>query len=484
MVTIALHFGVVVICTGQCVVASRDIQRNLLRLFVFFGVGLIHGVVPMFSPVYEIGQWRSSADSLSSAAPIAFVAAFALAISWTIFVSKARQDPLSEPNRRASGTQSGAILRGLSDSSRLKIALIAGLAGVAGAVGSFSLSAGSLSAYTEGSRFEYRGEGGLAPVLLFYLVSLAFLPGFLAHFFKRTFYRHIALLYALTFAGWYYFATRGTRSIPIGIMGAVLVGYVLSRDRPRLLGARLSVALVLGVVASVGLYAVRSDLGTLSVSGVTERLTTAQTYQGALDTDPLNYHAQLVAAVDLYPGQEDYTAGATYRRILFAPIPGAVAGGVKPGDTHVDFGRSLYGPNSDISVPPSLPGDGYINLVGPVGMAGLMVLWGGLGAMVDRRLSSNGFWLILLGPGLVRLVLLFLRGQPYEVLVLGITASILTCLIAIMSGVALRTLHGASLGEQSDIRSEPGHRPAKGAPRSSASSFSRNSRRVSRFEGR
>lgn len=446
---------VVAVCVVEVAASARALNERLIRFFLFFGIGLIHGLVPLLGPDYRIASWQPSLRALEQAPLLTFAGVAAMSLAWRITDHVNRGDRHPERPR---------VPEAIASNQRQlqRIAFAAGALGVAGMLGVFILSAGSVSAYVEGSRFEFRFTGGPLAVVALQFIALAAVPGFLAFMLRRRVWRYSCVAYAIGFSGFYYLATRGTRSIPMGVLGALLVGFIIARRPSRSMSLVAITATVLSVFLAVGLYTVRRDLGSLSVVQAATRLVEVDTYRDAVNTDPLNYHGAFLAAIDLFPDEHRYLYGATYRRILLAPIPVALAGGLKPEDTHITFGETIAGPGTALSVPPSIPGDGYINFGGALGTVFIMAIWGGLGALADRALSRRTWTFLWLGPNLVRVSLLFLRGQPYELLVIST--------FMFLSMVGLARVYGLRL------RRPPRSRPEARATRLARSSPATRSR--------
>jgi hypothetical protein len=409
-----LYIGVVVVCGFELGVAARAMNRRIVRFLLFFGIGLIHGLVPLIGVDYQMFGWHPSIDARRTAPLISLLAIASMAAAWHLADYLARRRP-SEPLWEL----------GRNRQDQRTLALVAAASGVGAVLATlivFISRAGSVSAFTQGSRFEYRNGGGFFTVIAQQFITLAPVPGFFAFLLHKRQWRLACIVFSVGFSGWYYFATRGTRSVPLGVLGAVVIGYVMTRKPRRSASLFVTAAVVLGTLLAVGFYSVRRDLGHLSVGSAFKGIVTVDTYREALNTDPLNYHQQFLASIDFFPAEHRYLRGATYRRIVLLPVPAAFFPGLKPPDTHITFGETITRPGTKLSLPPSLLGDGWINFNGPAGAVGIMVVWGFLGAYVDRLLASRSWAALVVGPSLVRVLILFLRGQPYEVILILVVA--------------------------------------------------------------
>ena len=62
-----------------------------------------------------------------------------------------------------------------------------------------------------------------------------------------------------------------------------------------------------------------------------------------LTSDPLNYHDTCIQVLHTFPAQYDYVNAASYRRIVFFPIPSSFAPILKPPDPNRKVAQALFG---------------------------------------------------------------------------------------------------------------------------------------------
>jgi hypothetical protein len=159
------------------------------------------------------------------------------------------------------------------------------------------------------------------------------------------------------------------------------------------------------------------------------------TYQGALMRDPLDYHEFLVAAVEYFPDRHPFLVGATYRRMLVFYLPRRYFEAIKPEDPNMIF-ASIVEPESArelTTIPPTMMGDGYINFWGWPGIL-IMFVNGVVFGMVHWKMRTSVLWFVAVAPLFVRLGVMGIRGQPYEILLLGVWALTFVWLLGRMLG--------------------------------------------------
>ena len=174
------------------------------------------------------------------------------------------------------------------------------------------------------------------------------------------------------------------------------------------------------LLLSVSLYDVRKTMARQTLPAMLQTVLSPATYQGALLRDPLNYHEFLVAAVEYFPERHPFLNGATYRRMLVFFLPRRYFEALKPEDSNMIFAAIvLPGSASTLtSIPPTMMGDGYINFWGWPGI-GIMLLNGLVFGFVNWKMRTSMLWFVTVGALYVRLASVAIRGQPYEVLLLG-----------------------------------------------------------------
>jgi hypothetical protein len=303
------------------------------------------------------------------------------------------------------------------------------------------ITAGSIHAAFEAARFKYRyGENVYLNVILTHLTNVAGVPVFASVFLSRR-YRFLGAVFAVGMAALLFFASQGGRTASISLLGTLLVGYML---RYRWVPRRMALAAIGGIaliMMSIGLYEVRKVMSSSAPGEVLRRLTAAETYQGALTRDPLNYHQFLVAACEHFPADHPYLNGSTYIRLLVFYLPRQYFEWLKPPDTHNTFAKAVLGlASTDITIPPTMIGDGYINFWGPPGALSIMLLNGVAFGFVTRRMREHVLAFLVIGSGFVRYVLLALRGSPYEILTLVVSAITFIVLLGWLTGLGYGTM--------------------------------------------
>src|SRR5262249_39471796 len=152
--------------------------------------------------------------------------------------------------------------------------------------------------------------------------------------------------------------------------------------------------------------------------------------------DPLNYHQFLVAACEDFPADHPYLNGATYIRLLVFYLPREYFEWLKPPDTHNTFAQTVLRlRDTDVTIPPTMIGDGYINFWGPPGALMIMLLNGMAFAFASRHMREQVLGFLIVGSGFMRYAMLALRGSPYEILTLVLSAVAFIMLIGWLTGL-------------------------------------------------
>jgi hypothetical protein len=173
---------------------------------------------------------------------------------------------------------------------------------------------------------------------------------------------------------------------------------------------------VIGMLA-VAMLPLRHRMHSMTPSEMVAFVFTPETYQNVLTQDPLNYHDHFVGIYAIFPKVEPYVDAASYRRLVFFFLPGERFAELKPKDPNRIVAVALFGKKAienNMMHPPGVFGDWYINFWGWEGV-GLIVLQGAGLAWIGHRLASNPWFLIGLGPQVIYLCVIGLRGQPYTV---------------------------------------------------------------------
>jgi hypothetical protein len=400
-------------CALVCLFSLRDIRTNLLRFLIFAGYGIIHGLVPAVVPA-ELLNSHFSYESRSDAALFAFASVLALFSGWYLHEFSIRG------RKRRINALKATLEHESVRSYLLPLFWVSMLIGTAGWAIYVKGTGASLQEMAQSSRFAFRQEGSTILKLAgTHLASFAFVPGFLCVFLERR-HRIAGIVYTLAMAlACFFVLTVGMRAIPLGLVGGIGVGYAMRYP----VSPKRFVGLALGGVVifclAVSLYQVRKVMRESSAGEMVSQVFSPETYAAALTSDPLNYHENLVGAIDSFPSEHPYLAGATYCRILFFFLPNSNGDGLKPEDTNMVFARVVYhtNPTDLVAIPPSVPGDAYINWWGWWGGLAMMFLNGVILSWGNYKMLSKLFWFIVLGPQFARFALLVLRGQPYELFV-------------------------------------------------------------------
>ena len=418
--TAIAHWLVFLICAGQCVAScTRNPRGDAACILIFGTYGLIHGLVPALTPREMFWPYATD-DDVNLAGAIALGGIICFWVGWHLYERHRTDWPgLSIGVSRWTASRAGQAILGKLFWASLAISSTAWLL-------SLVVAAGSLREAFLAARFAYRGnDNAYLVAVLNHVVNLAAVPAFVSTFLPLPL-RVLGGAYTGAMAILLFLGSRGGRTVAMSLIGSVLLGYMI---RYRLSVRRFCVVAVLASITltlSVGLYEVRKTMSRATFGDMTTRLFAAETYYGALMRDPLNYHQFLVAAVTHFPADHEYLNGATYRRMLFFFVPRGLAAGLKPDDVSNTFAQVvLDAPFSESTIPPTMPGDGYINFWGTGGALALMLVNGALYAFSWRLVRERVFWFLVLGPALPRYILLGLRGSPYETCALVASSAVL-----------------------------------------------------------
>jgi len=427
----------VIVCGAICLRSARDLRSNYIKAGLFGGLGLIHGLVPAMTPRHLLDPTFSNEARLF-AAVYALAAVLAIAGGWAIYdhlkpLSSARFKNLL----RTINTRQGKDLY-------KKLFWVSAMLGALGVVLKVKATGSSIFGMATAMRFAFRNEADpVLNILGIYLLNFALVPGFLGFFLSKR-HRLWGIVYSIAIAVLCFVAvSKGARSLPLGLCGAILFGYFFQRE----MNVRRLLGFVLGGVAigwlAISLYEVRHAMSTHDLGEVVLMALSPSTSENLLAQDPLNYNEHLVGAVECFPRQHPFLFGATYRRMLMFFIPRRFFPELKPEDTNKLFALEVYNLPVDLetTIPPTIPGDCYINFGG---WLGLVVLFGyGLFfAWVSQKLQSSLLWFTAFGPQITKLLLLGMRGQPYELFVMCLFILIGTWLIAYALGAPFRSLRG------------------------------------------
>jgi oligosaccharide repeat unit polymerase len=402
-----VHLALTAVC-GYIVLSSLPrVRSHLVPLMLFGGLGLLHGAVPAATQSHLLPETYHAASRIV-AAHLALVSVLLLWFGWRAY------------EKFAPGAPATVIRRGpweppASKHLMRRVQLVCAILGPAAFLLQVHFHGWSISDSLNADRFALRGSGNVTlAALANHGVGLVILPGFLGFFVDRR-AKIFGIFFALTLAVAIFVLTKGERATSLGILGSLVSGYVMSRQitAGRLLVVVVGLSILLA--ASISLYRLRHVMSNASLAESLCLLVSWEIYEEAVTQDPLNYHEMFVQAVDNFPRRHDFLGGASYRRLLFFFLPSSKFPGIKPADTNALFADVVRPEHNlqQLTVPPTIPGDMYINF-GPLGI-GLLFFTGLLLAWVSRQILTREIWFLALGPNLVRLTIVGLRGQPYEV---------------------------------------------------------------------
>ena len=426
-----IHFIIFAFCLFECFTAMFRGRANITKLIMFAGFGIIHGLVPAITPHSQV--WlRADYNSLMTAAILTLLGVVVFSISWRLYEIKSIQWDGPSPGLIGwiESEIGQRILRRLFWSCGF-IALVSWLGGMIA-------SAGSIDAALTAERFRYRSQGYVYLNAIFvHLLNLSAIPSFICFFMPRR-YRLLGITITLTMAAMFFIASKGGRTVPVAILGSLLMGYVLSR---KFSFRRLFVICFAGIAIislSISLYEIRKKMYGKSFLDLGAMILSAESYQNILGRDPLNYHQIFVAAVEHFPKDHKYLNGKTYLRVLFFYLPHKYFYWIKPPDTNNTFAKViLRDPSTVTTIPPTMMGEGYINLWGPPGVALIMIFYGVIFCYAGQRMRDNLLWFLAIGPSFPRFALLAIRGSTYEIITLALSSFIFVWFISNLLGASI-----------------------------------------------
>lgn len=412
---------------------SRRLDRHAFIAVVVGGYSVVFGLVPWLRSLLGIDEELSLVGA--GAALLGLLGLFA---GWT-FVGRSRF------RSRAAVT----VLALADRYRRPRFLLLCAGAVLIGFLVAAIASAGSVTAFVSQGRFEFRGQGGfLGTIVGPLMMRLGTVPVFVLACSTDRRHRVMAWWAAVAGAVSVYVTSGGARSLAMGLLGAALIGSALRRQanpaRARhpsmsgLKGLRRALMAVLAItlagVLLSGLYEARRTLRTEGLSAITSSLASAVDIQTVVESEPFTYGQVLDDAVRLYPEDHDFLWVYPLRRLVFFP-PGL--GGLKPPDTNLVFAESL-GVSGGTTIPPSLPGEGYVVAGGLFGVFPWLALYGVLIGWASTTLRGRGVVALVLAATSVDQGLLVLRGQLYEVVVTMVTLCVLVSALSWVSRWRLR----------------------------------------------
>ncbi len=428
VVIVLIHLLTAGWCAGECVSAVMDLRGRFPKFLMFASLGLIHGLVPALTPSWmHLAQF--SERSRLHAALLALVGVILFSLGWRLYeFARPRFFGLSaELSSTLNMPQGQTLLRRL-----FWLCTFVGFA--AWAVSVLATGTGVWEVFQQ-ARFAARTyEEHYAAAIAQYFVVLSIVPGFVGFFLPRR-YMVAGTLYAVGMAALLFLASQGSRANSMGLLGALVMGYTLRRKVSVPRGLGVAAAAFGMLVLSVALYDVRRSMSRQTYGEMLSTIVSPATYQGALSRDPLNYHEFLVAAVEYFPDRHPFLHGAAYRRLLVFFLPRRYFANIKPEDPNMVF-AAMVEPGSArelTTIPPTMMGDGYINFWGWPGIL-LMFFNGAVFGLVQWKVRTSLLWFVSIGALYARLALLAVRGQPYEVFLMGVWTLVILWVLGRLCG--------------------------------------------------
>lgn len=449
---VVLHLLVALFCALECGLALLDIRGRLTKLFMFSALGLIHGLAPAMTPAdLQIAEF--SYRSRLSAAALALVGVILFSLGWRMY------DATRPPLRGVSAGLQASIVSVEGQALLRRLFWLCGVCGVAAWFGSVVAGGTAIGDVFHTARFAYRRtEVSYLEAIAQYFVILAMIPGFICFFLPRR-YRAIGIGYSLSMALLLFLASQGTRANAVGLLGCLLMGYALRHRLHMRRVLTLGVGGLVLLLLSVSLYDVRKTMMRQTLPEMLQTILSPATYRGAMMHDPLNYHQFLVAAVEFFPDRHPFLNGATYRRLFVFYLPRRSFESVKPEDPNMIF-AAVVDPGSArelTTIPPTMMGDGYINFWGWPGI-GIMLINGMVFGLVSWKMRTNMLWFVAMGALYVRLASVAVRGQPYEVLLLGLWGLVAVWFLGTISGFPFcKSRIAGNVASESWSKVQPAH---------------------------
>jgi len=385
-----LHFLTAIICTLFAWKGAVNLKDKYILVLLASGLGLIHGIAPAFSSTMGFSIYSETRlyAALYSLLGISLLLAG---------LDTAAKSPSAADAKKLEFEIQQHKLRYIA------LFWLSASAGVIGFLASFWVAGLTVEQVIESGRFTFRGEGGTLSAIMRYSSLLCIFPGFLGFFISRK-YILIGITYAILVALLIFFVSKGSRGNSIGILASTASGFILST-------AALCV-----IFLSVSMYSIRQKMNSASFSSSIELVFSRDTYQNMLNRDPLNYHEVLVTVIEGVPKRCDYLSAASVRRVLFFYLQSSAFPLLKPEDVNITLAREVFGApaNLRVSIPPSVPGDAYVNFWGVPGLLYLFAQGIFLGWLA-RQMRKSWLFFTVFTPMAAHFTLLGLRGQPYEI---------------------------------------------------------------------
>lgn len=412
----ALNLLVATVVAFAAFNAVLNLQAQFLSAIVLGSFALIYGVAPLF-----LGSGNRPLTASFTCLAAASGLLFGRRVAVGLF-----------------GTPTALPVKSMFQNGATRYIVATQILGLAGALAFALGSAGSLDSYLASTRFEYRldpSNGALALIGL-YLMPFLTAPPLIMVLAKSKALRITGIVYGVMTSLGCFFFLKGTRSLAIGLLVGIMVLAAMSGTKQKAKRSasqqRHFVAVVAaGIIAMIvlpNMYQARHLLSSEDVSAQDVLIGDGQdgnSGRGSIfEQEPLNYSVFLQQAVDTFPDQHEYLWLYPIRRIAFFPLKSS-DDGLKPPDTNATFAAALGQGGRSTTIPPSLPGEGYVVLGGVVGSALWAILYGlGIGWLESRQHRPHvALAVIVVG---FSNALLALRGQFYE-LALSMTATIVMC---------------------------------------------------------
>ncbi len=429
---VMIHLVITALCAFECLCALANIRGKLPKLIIFGGMGIIHGIVPVLTPVGL--RWSGLSESTHThAAFLALIGMIMLSLGWRLFERFHVQWPGLSPG----------LLKAIESPSGQRwlrrIFWTTSVLSVTAWLVSLVASAGSLQAALHAGRFQYRGEGQVYwRAILQHVASLIVMPGFVCFFLPRRYWL-IGVVFAITATAFVFWSSQGARGLSLGVLGGMVLGYSFRHKFAVHRFILLVICSAAIVLLSTSMYEARKVMAKASFGEIVGIVFSAETYREALSRDPLNYHQILAAAVEHFPRDHPYLNGATYRRILMFYLPRTYFSSIKPADTHNTFAEVVQGKRTTNTIPPTMIGDGYINFWGFPGVVITMFINGILFAYASQKMREHMLFFLVFGAPFIRLALLAIRGSPYEIMALLISGTVLVWMLSLGTGLSFVT---------------------------------------------
>lgn len=407
-----IHGLIAFVCFALCVKGINNISGQFLRVVCFGTWGLIHGLVPLLQAIMGLPSDYQYLDQVL-AGIFTLLVLLAIAGAWYL-MSKLRQRNVAGISfglRSVLAMHEGNVVLKRMFWATMTIGMTALVIMVTREGVEFTLAR-----IFQTGRFGSRTLTGYSTAIVGNLVGFLCIAAFLGVLISRKY--RIATLIIIPMVAFVFFgASGGSRLIAISLLGSLLFAH-LARSRPR---KRQVVTFALGgtlvLLLAIGTYELRKIMTTRSTSEAIQFMLTKDAYAEALTRDPLGYHSVMIAVVDSFPESVPFVNMATYRRILFFAFPYKYFPWLKPFDPNMTVSAAIRGTSFSIAtVPPTIPGDLYINFWG---WPGLLVapLFGMFLCYVENKIYNNLLWFIVIGGTCVLRLSNFIRGAIYDTII-------------------------------------------------------------------